>query len=66
MQLTTYDATEIYYVTQEGCIFWGNMYNDTRKVMGVVPGHALLVGKVTKKGETIIYFTFHMKRPCRL
>ena len=44
MQITTYDATEIYYVTQEGCIFWGNMYNDTRKVMGDVPAHALLVG----------------------
>ena len=28
---------EIYHATQEGCIFFGNMYNDLRKVMGVVP-----------------------------
>ena len=37
---------EIYHTTQEGCISFGNMYNDLRAVMGVVPGHALVVGKV--------------------
>ena len=37
---------EIYHATQEGCIFFWNMYNDLRKVMGVVPGCTLLVGNV--------------------
>ena len=27
---------EIYHTAQEGCIFFGNMYNELRKVMGVV------------------------------
>ena len=46
---------EIYRTTQEGCIFFGNMYNDFRAVMGFVPGHALVVGKVAGKGETSPY-----------
>ena len=37
---------EIYHTALEGCIFFGNMYNDLRAVMGVVPGHALVVGKL--------------------
>ena len=37
---------EIYHATQEACIFFGNMYNDLRKVMGVVPVCALLVEKL--------------------
>ena len=45
---------EIYHTALEGCIFYGNMYNDLRAVMGVVPGHALVVGKVAGKGETLI------------
>ena len=48
--------SETNYVTHGGCLFWGNIYNDTRKVMGVVPAHALLVG----------YFTFRVERLCRL
>ena len=43
---------EIYHTALEGCIFFGNMYNDLRAVMGVVPGCTLLVGKVSGKGET--------------
>ena len=31
---------EIYHATQERCIFFGNMYNDPKKVMGIVPGCA--------------------------
>ena len=31
---------EIYHATQEGCIFFGNMFNYLKKVMGAVPGHA--------------------------
>ena len=48
---------EIYYATQDGYIFLGNMYNDLWKVMGVVPGHALIAGKVAgnaKNSYTII------------
>ena len=41
--------SEIYHATQEGCIFLGNMYNDLREVMDVVPVCALLMGKVTGK-----------------
>ena len=37
---------EVYCANQEECIFSGNMHNDLSKVTGVVPGHALLVGKV--------------------
>ena len=37
---------EIYHATQEGCIVFVNMYDDIRKVISVVPVHALLVGKV--------------------
>ena len=33
------------------------MYNELRKVMVVVHGRAHLVGKVSGKGETVIYFT---------
>ena len=44
---------EIYHTAQEGCIFFGNMYNDLRAVMGVVPGCTLLVGKVSGKGENL-------------
>ena len=40
---------EIYHATYEGCINFGNMNNDLRKVMGVVPGCALLVGKMAAK-----------------
>ena len=47
---------EIYHTAQEGCIFFGNMYNDLRAVMGVVPGHALVVGKVAGKGETYLFY----------
>ena len=50
IQLTKYHATfkisfnfvkyimqlSKYHATQEGCIFFGNMYNELRKVMGVV------------------------------
>ena len=33
------------YIMQiRGCIYFGNMYNNLRKVMGVVPGRSLLVG----------------------
>ena len=32
------------------------MYNDFRAVMGVVPGHALVVGKVAGKGETYLFY----------
>ena len=49
---------EIYHATQEGCIYFGNMYKEIRKLKGVVPGHAFVVEKVGAKGETIIYFTF--------
>ena len=42
---------EIYHTALEGGIFFGNMYNDLRAVMGVVPGCTLLVGKVSGKGE---------------
>ena len=45
---------EIYHTTQEGCIFFGNMYNGLRSVIGVVPGCTLLVGKVCGKGENIL------------
>ena len=44
---------EIYHTALEGCIFFGNMYNDLRAVMGVVPGCTLLVGKVSGKGENL-------------
>ena len=44
---------EIYHTAQEGCIFFGNMYNDLRAVTGVVPGCTLLVGKVRGKGENL-------------
>ena len=44
---------EIYHATQEGCIFFGNMFNDLRKVMGVMPGCTLLVEKVLYKHEYI-------------
>ena len=27
---------EIYHATQEGCTYFGKMYNELRKVMGVV------------------------------
>ena len=47
---------EIYHTAQEGCIIFGNMYNDLRAVMGVVPGHALVVGKVAGKGETYLFY----------
>ena len=71
IQLTKYHATfkisfcliryieqlSKYGATQEGCICFGNMHNDLRKIMGVVPGRALLVVKVIGKGEIIIYFT---------
>ena len=40
---------EICHATQEGCIFLGNVYNDLRNVVGVVPGCALLVGKVAEQ-----------------
>ena len=33
---------EMYHLTQEGCIIFGNMYNDLRWVMGVVLGRAPL------------------------
>ena len=33
----------IYHATRERCILFGNMYNDLRKVMIVVPGSPLLV-----------------------
>ena len=71
MQLSKYHATllniscnfqnmvkllKIYHTTLEGCIFFGNMYNDLRAVMGVVPGHALVVGKVAGKGETYLFY----------
>ena len=42
---------KIYHATQEGCIHFGNMYND------FVPGCAILVRRVTGKGETFIYLT---------
>ena len=47
---------EINHTTLEGCIVFGNMYNDLRAVMGVVPGHALVVGKVSGKGETYLFY----------
>ena len=50
---------EIYHTAQEGCIFFGNMYNDLRAVMCVVPGHALVVGKVAGKGETYLFLELH-------
>ena len=48
---------EIFHGTREGCIYFGNMYNDFRKVIGVVPGRALLVCKIAGKEETVIYLT---------
>ena len=33
------------------------MYDDLRKVMGVVPGRALLVEMFTGEGENLICFT---------
>ena len=47
---------EIYHTALEGCKFFGNMYNDLRAVMDVVPGHALVVGKVAGKGESTYLF----------
>ena len=47
---------EIYRTTQERCLFFGNMYNDLRAVMGVVRGHALVVGKVAGRGETYLFY----------
>ena len=47
---------EIYHSTLEGCIFFGNMYNDLRAVIGVAPGHALEVGKVAVNGETYLFY----------
>ena len=32
------------------------MYNDLKAVMGVVPGHALVMGKVAGKGETYLFY----------
>ena len=48
---------EIYHTAQEGCIFLGNMYNDRRAVMSVMPGHALVVGKVAGKGESYLFYS---------
>ena len=45
---------EIYHATQEGCIFFGNMYNDLRKIMGVGPGCTLLREKVANIHEYIL------------
>ena len=64
MQLSKYRATfKIGYnfwkyiiTAQEGCIFFGNMYNDLRAVMGVVPCHALVFGKDAGKGETYLFY----------
>ena len=39
---------EIYQATQEWCIYFGNMYNDLRNVMGAVIGRALFVWKVNE------------------
>ena len=50
---------ERYHTTLEGCIFFGNMYNDLRAVMGVLPGHALVVGKVAGKGK-LTYSTLNI------
>ena len=47
---------EIYHTAQEGCIFFVNMYNYLRAVMGVVPCHALVVGKVAGEGETYLFY----------
>ena len=41
MQLSKMELFEIYLATLEGCIIFGNMYNDLKNVMGVVPGCAL-------------------------
>ena len=41
VQLSKMELFEIYLATLEGCIFFGNMYNDLKNVMGVVPGCAL-------------------------
>ena len=51
VQLSKYGTTfrNISYNSGRMYIF-GNMYNDLRAVMGVVPGHALVVGKVAGKG----------------
>ena len=38
---------ETYHATQEGCSFLGNMYNDLRKAIGLVPGYTLLLGIAT-------------------
>ena len=32
------------------------MYNDLRAVTGVVPGYALVAGKVAGKGETYLFY----------
>ena len=45
---------EIYHTTQEGCIFLGPCI---MALEGVVPGHALVMGKVAGKGETIVLET---------
>ena len=58
MQLSKYRSTLLnimqlskYGAALEGCLFFGNMYNDLRAVMGVAPGHALVMGKVQVKGK---------------
>ena len=47
---------ELYHTVLDGCITIGNMYNDLRAVISVVPGHALVVGKVAGKGETYLFY----------
>ena len=63
MQLSKYRSTLLnimqlsnYGAALEGCTFFGNMYNDLRAVMGVAPGHVLVVGKVAGKGETYLFY----------
>ena len=57
---------QIYHTAQEGCIFYGNMYNDYRKVIAVVHllwGWTLVKGKLInitlsheKASQVIMYF----------
>ena len=57
VQLSKYGTTFINISYSSGRVYiFGNMYNELRAVMGVVPGHALIVGKVAYKGETYLFY----------
>ena len=57
MQLSKYRSTfrNISYNSGRMYIF-GNMYIDLRSIIGVVPVHALVVGRVAGSGETYLFY----------